>query len=85
MNSKIKDITKDLANAIIRGEAMVPICSVGPLLEHIEDLELLRKQKLKSILQHWTDMKEWCTEDEWTEEYQFMLDYFIGLYGEVFE
>lgn len=40
MSSKvIKDITQDLANAIVRGDTMVPVCSVGPLLEHIEELK----------------------------------------------
>lgn len=37
---KVKEITQDLANAIIRGDTMVPVCNVGPLLEYIEELEM---------------------------------------------
>lgn len=40
MNDKVKEITQDLANAIIRGDTMVPVCNVGPLLEYIEELEM---------------------------------------------
>lgn len=40
MNDKVKEITQDLASAIIRGDTMVPVCNVGPLLEYIEELEM---------------------------------------------
>lgn len=52
MNDKVKEITQDLANAIIRGDTMIPVCNVGPLLEYIEELELetfLLKQTLRDI------------------------------------
>lgn len=39
MSKVVKEITQDLANTIVRGETMVPICSVSPLLERIEELE----------------------------------------------
>jgi len=40
MNDKVKQITQDLANAIIRGDTMVPVGNLGPLLEYIEELEM---------------------------------------------
>ena len=39
MCNPVEEITQDLVNTIVRGETMVPICSVGPLLERIEELE----------------------------------------------
>lgn len=39
MTPEVKEITIDTANAIVRGETMVPVCNVGPLLEYIEELE----------------------------------------------
>lgn len=52
MNDKAKEITQDLANAIIRGDTMVPVCNVGPLLEYIDELEmsLVLEQQDKN---HW--------------------------------
>ena len=40
MDKVVKEITQDLANAIIRGDTMVPVCNLGPLLEYIEKLEM---------------------------------------------
>lgn len=37
---KVKEITKDVASAIVRGETMIPVCNVGPLLEYIDCLKV---------------------------------------------
>lgn len=47
--NKTQEITKDLANAIVEGDTMVPICSVGPLLQRIEALEFTVKQLCDKI------------------------------------
>ena len=39
-DQKVKEITKDVADAIVRGETMIPVCDVGPLLEYIECLKV---------------------------------------------
>nr|DAH57157.1 MAG TPA: hypothetical protein [Caudoviricetes sp.] len=36
----LDEITKDTVQSIVRGDTMVPVCNVGPLLEIIEDLEM---------------------------------------------
>ena len=45
MQAHVKDITRDVASSIVRGEVMVPVCNVGPLLEYIEHLELTLRQR----------------------------------------
>lgn len=50
LNKKVKDITQDFVSALLREETMVPVCSVGPLLEYIEMLKFENKKLNKELL-----------------------------------
>lgn len=41
MQKEVRRITKDTANAIVRGDQAIPVYDIGLLLEYIEHLEIM--------------------------------------------
>lgn len=48
LEAKVREIAKDLVSTLLREETMVPVCSIGPLLEYIELLQI-ENRKLRGV------------------------------------